>query len=191
MLVSGVVHGKWALASRKKVPESACFDLKYQRAYHSDSSRVVAYYLDDFSKIIKRCSITFDHKIMSAPEMKKLNPRAAYQYYLPYVMGGLLFGLSWPSYPYVRLEFLAWIWMVPMLLALKSVKSFWRFLLNIYLAMFIFSIVGMSWLITSTILGTILLFFVSAFIHTVPFVAFFFVRQTLGWRVTLWSAPVV
>jgi apolipoprotein N-acyltransferase len=122
---------------------------------------------------------------------KRLNSRAANQYYLPYIMSGLLFGLSWPSYPYVRLEFLAWIWMVPILLALKPVKSFWRFLLNTYLAMFIFSIVGMSWLITSTTLGTIFLFFVSAFIHTVPFVAFFLVRQTLGWRVTLWSAPVV
>jgi apolipoprotein N-acyltransferase len=81
--------------------------------------------------------------------------------------------------------------MVPMLLALKPVRSFWRFLLDVYLAMFVFSVVGMSWLITSATLGTIILFFVSAFIHTVPFVAFFFVRRALGWRVALWSAPIV
>jgi apolipoprotein N-acyltransferase len=123
--------------------------------------------------------------------VKELIPRRVFQGLAPYVMSGLLFALSWPNYPYVRLEILAWVWMVPMLLALKSVKSFWRFLLNIYLAMFIFSVLGMSWLITSTTLGAILLFFVSAFIQTVPFVAFFFMRQTLGWRVALWSAPVV
>jgi apolipoprotein N-acyltransferase len=108
-----------------------------------------------------------------------------------FLVSGLLLGLSWPSYPYVRLEVFAWVWMVPMLLALKSVKSFWRFLLNVLLALFVFSVFGMFWLITSSTMGTLLLFFVGTFVYAVPFVAFFFLRQTLGWRRALWLLPVV
>ena len=123
--------------------------------------------------------------------MKELFPRPVIQDRLPYLASGLLFGLSWPSYPYIHLEVFAWVWMAPALLALKQVKSFWKFLLNVYLAALIISVFGMSWLITSTVLGTILLFFVGALVFTVPFVGFYFVRKALGWRAALWSAPVV
>src|SRR5437588_3628149 len=123
--------------------------------------------------------------------VKRINLSALFQSYRPYLLSGLLLGISWPSYPYVRLEVLAWVWMAPMLLALKEVKSLWRFLLNVCLAAFSFSVFGMSWLITSTVLGTVLLFFVGGLVVTVPFVAFYFIRRALGWRAALWSAPVV
>jgi apolipoprotein N-acyltransferase len=123
--------------------------------------------------------------------MKPLLPRPASRTYLPVILSGLLLGLSYPSYPYVRLEVLAWVWMVPLLLSLKEVQSLPRFLGRVYLAMLVTSIIGMSWLMMSTVLGTLLLFFVGAGIFSVPFVAFYFVRRTLGWRAALCSAPVV
>src|SRR5437016_3612513 len=123
--------------------------------------------------------------------MKKRDLRAAAQGLGPYVMSGLLFALSWPNYPYVRLEIFAWVWMVPLLLALRSVTSFLRFLRNVYFTMLLGWVFGMSWLITSTTLGTLLGFFVAATVFTAPLAGFYLVRRSLGWRAALWSAPVV
>lgn len=123
--------------------------------------------------------------------MKKPNTKAVAQGLAPYAMSGLLFALSWPNYPYVRLEILAWVWMVPMLLALRSVTSFPRFLRNVYFTMFLGWVLGMSWLITSTPLGTVLGFLVAGAVFTVPLLGFYLVRRSLGWQAALWSAPAV
>jgi|GEM_PF-153521 len=123
--------------------------------------------------------------------MERLNYRAISQRHLPYLVSGLLYGLSWPSYPYVWLELLAWVWMVPLLLALKSVKSFPQFLVNVYLATLIVSAVGMSWLIASSLLGVILLFFVGAIVFTVPFIPFYFLWKATSWRLALYSSPII
>jgi apolipoprotein N-acyltransferase len=109
----------------------------------------------------------------------------------PYLTSALLLGLSYPSYPYIRLEFLAWCWMVPMLVALERIDSFLQFLRNVYLTMLVVFVFGMSWLLASHVLGTILVGLLGAAVFTVPFAAFFFVRRSFGWRVALWSAPVV
>jgi len=111
--------------------------------------------------------------------------------YLPYLLSGLLLGLSYPSYPYVRLEVLAWVWMVPLLLALREVRSFWGVLGRIYLTTLVVCVLPESPLLTSHAWGTILLFFVSAVVLTVPFISFYLIRNALGWRVALLSAPVV
>src|SRR4051812_42666222 len=123
--------------------------------------------------------------------MKRLSPRISPRTYLPCVLSGLLFGLSYPSYPYVRLEVLAWVWMVPLLLSLKDVQSLPRLLGRAYLAAFVTCVFGMHWLITSTVLGTLLLFFVGAAVFTVPFAVFYFLRRSFGWRAALWTAPLV
>lgn len=107
------------------------------------------------------------------------------------MLSGLLLGLSYPSYPYVRLEALAWVWMVPMMLALKSVESFPKFLLNVYLTSFVVCTVGMFWLLWSSPLGAVLLFIFAPIFFTVPFIGFFLIRRTFGWRYALWSAPVL
>jgi apolipoprotein N-acyltransferase len=123
--------------------------------------------------------------------MKALASRETAGAYLPCVLSGLLLGLSYPSYPYVRLEVLAWVWMAPLLLSLKEVRSLPRFLGRVYLAAFVVCAVGMSWLLTATALGTLLLFFVGALVFTVPFVGFYVVRRAFGWRAALWSAPIL
>src|SRR5260370_12574609 len=123
--------------------------------------------------------------------MKNVVTKIALADLRPYLLSGLLLGLSYPSYPYVHLEVLAWVWMAPMLLALKEVKSFWKFLRNVYVVTLVVSLFGMSWLIVSSTLGAVLLFFVCAAVFTVPFAGFYFIRQALGWRVALLSAPVL
>jgi len=123
--------------------------------------------------------------------MNKLNARAVSQGSLSYLLSGVLFGLSWPSYPYIHLEVLAWVWMVPLLLALKERRSFWSFLGRVYLATLVAWVFGECWLLVSHAWGTVLLFFVSAAVFTVPFIGFYCIRHALGWRWALWSAPVV
>lgn len=123
--------------------------------------------------------------------MKRLNLRLSPQTFLPCVLSGLLFGLSYPSYPYVRLEILAWVWMAPLLLSLKEVRALAPFLLRVYLAAFVVCVMGMAWLIMSTATGALLLFFFGALVFTAPFACFFFIRRAFGWRAALWSAPLV
>jgi len=123
--------------------------------------------------------------------MKKPLSHSINQRCLPYLLSALLLGLSYPSYPYIRLEALAWIWMLPMLLALKSVESFPKFLRNVYLTLLCVAVIGMSWLALSTFLGALLLFAIFPIILSVPLVIFYFVRQSFGWRVALLSLPPV
>lgn len=123
--------------------------------------------------------------------MKAPAPRPTARAYLPCVLSGLLLGVSYPSYPYVRLEALAWVWMVPLLLSLREVRSLPRFLGRVYLASFVACVTGMSWLLTATTPGALLLFFVGALVFTAPFVGFYFVRRAFGWSAALWSAPFV
>lgn len=123
--------------------------------------------------------------------MNYLPAGSGFKRHSPYVLSGLLLGLSYPSYPYVRLEVLAWVWMVPLLLSLREMNSLPRFLGRVYLASFVVCVTGMSWLSSATVLGALLLFFVSALVFTAPFVGFYIVRIAFGWRTALWSAPAV
>ncbi|HJQ26023.1 MAG TPA: apolipoprotein N-acyltransferase [Blastocatellia bacterium] len=109
----------------------------------------------------------------------------------PYLLSALLLGLSYPSYPYVRLELFAWVWMVPMLLALKPVTSFCKFVRNVYLTMLMVFVCGMSWLVMANVLGGVLLFFIGSLVFTVPFIFFYLIRRALGWRIALWTAPLL
>jgi apolipoprotein N-acyltransferase len=123
--------------------------------------------------------------------MKQFNLRSTFEGYAPSLLSGLLLGLSYPSYPYVHLEFLAWVWMVPLLLSLKQVQSLPRFLCRVYLSTLVTCVVGMHWLTASTVKGSLILFFLGALVFSIPFVGFFFMRRVFGWRAALCSAPVL
>jgi apolipoprotein N-acyltransferase len=123
--------------------------------------------------------------------MTELTTRSRFAPFVPCILSGLLFGLSGPSYPYVRTEFLAWVWMVPLLFSLKHVHSFPRFLGRVFLTTSIMCLFGMHWLAAATIKGTLFLILLGSAVFTVPFIAFFFVRRVLGMRTALWSAPFI
>lgn len=78
-----------------------------------------------------------------------------------------------------------------MLLALKRVESFLKFFLNAFITMFIGSSFIMLWFLLANVKGVILFFFAVGFIMTAPFVGFYFIRRTLGWRAALWSMPFI
>jgi len=107
------------------------------------------------------------------------------------LLSGALFGLSWPNYPYVRTEFLAWAWMVPLFVALKSVKEFRPFIKQVLVATLLTSALGMAWLAMASVKGAFFAFLLGSVVFGAPFAAFFFVRRGLGWRAALWSSPVL
>lgn len=109
----------------------------------------------------------------------------------PCLLSALLFALAHPSFPHLHLEFLEWVWMVPLLLALRDARGWGGVLWRVTPTVFLGWALVMSWLLWATIAGSVLLFFVGAFVYTMPLVAFHFLHQRLGWRVALWSLPLV
>ncbi|MBI4746945.1 MAG: apolipoprotein N-acyltransferase [Acidobacteria bacterium] len=123
--------------------------------------------------------------------MTHLNPQSPGLQLRPYLLSALLFALSYPSFPWVRLEILAWIWMVPMLLALRSVESFWRFTLLAGITMMSGWACAMSWLAWGSTAGAMAIVFLVSVVTTVPFAAFFVIQKVLGRRWALLTLPVV
>src|SRR5918911_1360929 len=111
--------------------------------------------------------------------------------YAPYLLSALLWALASPSYPFVRLEFLAWVWMVPMLLALRSVESLTGVLWRVYLTLLFSFAFIMSWVAVASPTGFVIATVISAAVFTVPFLGLHFVRRSFGWRAALLSLPVL
>ena len=109
----------------------------------------------------------------------------------PYLLSALLFALSYPSFPWVRLEVLAWFWMVPMLLALRSVESFWRCLLSAGVTMTVGWSLAQSWLLWGSATGAMVIVVLVSVVTTVPFAVFFVIQKALGRRWALLTLPVV
>ncbi len=109
----------------------------------------------------------------------------------PFVLSGLLLGLSVPSFSFLPLGFLAWAWLVPLLFELKKTDHFLPFLARVLVSVGIgFSIITL-WVVNASLLG----FFASAamgiFVWTVPLVLFYFVRRFWNRTVALVSLPFV
>jgi apolipoprotein N-acyltransferase len=123
--------------------------------------------------------------------MKKRTYKPSIERSAPYLASALLLGLSYPSFPYIHLELFVWFWMVPMMLALKPITSFPKFLCRVYLTMLVVFAFGMLWLLASHVLGTVLVGLIGAAVFAFPFMIFYFIRRNIGWRWALWSAPAV
>lgn len=109
---------------------------------------------------------------------------------LPSLLSGMLLGLSFPTYPFIRLEPLAWIALVPLLLSIKNEQSFKAFYKQIYLAMLAFVVVAVWWISLSSLFG-VPAYFAQAFFQTVPFVLFYFINKRIGWKPALFSFPFI
>ncbi|HMW02158.1 MAG TPA: hypothetical protein PKE58_18610, partial [Acidobacteriota bacterium] len=109
----------------------------------------------------------------------------------PYLLSALLFALSYPSFPWIRLEVLAWVWMVPMLRALRSVESFWRFILLAGVTMLSGWTIAMSWLAWGNAVGAMAIVVLVSVVTTVPFAVFYVIQKALGRRWALLTLPVV
>ncbi len=105
------------------------------------------------------------------------------------LFSGLLLGVSFPTYPFIRLEPIAWIALVPLLLTLRNEHSFWSFFAHVYSTMAVFCLISLWWVSLATLLGGLLTVFVQAFFSTIPLLLFFVVKNSRGYRFALFSLP--
>lgn len=111
--------------------------------------------------------------------------------YPPAVLTGLLLGISFPTYPSLRLELLFWIAFVPLLLELRRQPGFRQVFLHAYTAMLMFCAVSLWWIGLATMGGGLLTVLAHAFFMCVPFMAFHLLRTLKSWRFALYCLPFV
>lgn len=104
-------------------------------------------------------------------------------------LSGMLLGISFPSYPFIRLEILAWIGLVPLLLSLMRDEPFGKAYRKVWLSMLVFSSLSLWWVSLATLPGGILTVIAESFFLTVPFLPFFLVKRRAGYRYALYSLP--
>ena len=108
---------------------------------------------------------------------------------VPFLVSGILLGISFPTYPFVRLEILAWIALVPLLLASRREGAFAGYAARVYLTMLVFGSISVWWISLATLAGGILAILVNSFFMTVPLLVFFVLRRRRGYRFALYSLP--
>ncbi|NTW70233.1 MAG: apolipoprotein N-acyltransferase [Chlorobiaceae bacterium] len=109
--------------------------------------------------------------------------------FLPSIWSGTLLGLSFPTYPYIHFELLAWVAFVPLLLSFQRDERFGEFFRRVYLAMLLFCTISLWWVSFATLPGGVLTIIAQAFFLTVPLLGFFLVKRMAGFRYALFSLP--
>ncbi len=115
------------------------------------------------------------------------NPR---EYGLP-VLSGVLLGISFPTYPFIRLELFAWIALVPLLVYLRRDVSFRTFFSRVYLTMLLFCGISLWWISLATLPGGLLTIFAQALFSTVPLLCFYVLKKFRGYSFALFSLPMI
>jgi apolipoprotein N-acyltransferase len=111
--------------------------------------------------------------------------------YVPSLLSGILLGVSFPTYPFVHLEMLAWVALAPFLISCQRLEKPWEFFRRAYLCLLIFCAITLWWVSLATFEGGVLTVFAQAFFLTVPLFAFYLVRRQAGFRFALFSLPVL
>ena len=109
--------------------------------------------------------------------------------YAASLLSGVLLGLSFPSYPFIRLEVFAWVALVPLLISLRSVENAGELFRRVYPAMLVFCLISLWWVCLATFPGGVLTIIAQAFFLTVPLLAFYKVKKMAGYRFALFSLP--
>ncbi len=115
--------------------------------------------------------------------------RLIHSRYAASILSGVLLGVSFPSYPFIRLELLAWVALVPLLLSLQTVEKVGELLRRLFVAMLLFCLISLWWVTLATLPGGLLTMLVAACFMTVPLIAFFLVKKWAGYRFALFSLP--
>jgi apolipoprotein N-acyltransferase len=111
-------------------------------------------------------------------------------FFMP-LLSGLLLGISFPSWPSVHLEPLAWIALVPLLLSLEHEERFGPFFRKSWMAMLLFCFITLWWVSLATLVGGILTVFAQSLFSTVPLLAFYYFRKKVGFRFALLALPFI
>jgi apolipoprotein N-acyltransferase len=112
-----------------------------------------------------------------------------YSRYVPSLLSGAFLGFSFPTYPFIRLDVVAWIALVPLLISLRSVEKIGELFRRVYMSMLLFCLISLWWVSLATLPGGVLTIFAQAFFLTVPFFAFYTVKKMAGYRYALFSLP--
>ena len=121
--------------------------------------------------------------------ISRIKDQLIHSRYAASVLSGVLLGVSFPSYPFIRLELLAWIALVPLLLSLQTVEKAGELFRRVYLSMLLYCVITLWWVTLATLPGGILTIFAEAFFLTLPFLAFYAVKKMAGYRFALFSLP--
>ncbi len=109
--------------------------------------------------------------------------------YAASVLSGTLLGISFPSYPFIRFELLAWVALVPLLISLRSVEKLGEYFRRVYLAMLIFCLISLWWVSLATLPGGVMTIIAQAFFLTLPLIGFYVVKKMAGYSFALFSLP--
>ena len=107
------------------------------------------------------------------------------------VASGCIGGLSYAVFESVRLEILAWVWMVPMLLTSSRIASFRTFFAHTYATMLVLFATGTWWVAYASVAGAIGTFLLGALVFTMPLIAVYPLRRMAGWRTSMMALPFV
>ncbi len=109
-------------------------------------------------------------------------------YGLP-VLSGVLLGISFPTYPFIRLDPIAWVALVPLLISFRDDLSFRRHFGRVYSTTLIFCSITLWWVSFATLPGGLLTIIAQAFFSTVPLLLFLALKRLRGYRFSLFSLP--
>jgi len=105
------------------------------------------------------------------------------------ILSGVLLGVSFPSYPFTRLEVLAWVALVPLLLSLRTVDRVGVLFRRVYITMLFFCLISLWWVSLATLPGGALTIVAQALFLTVPLLAFYVIKKMAGFHFALFSLP--
>ncbi|MEI8186669.1 MAG: apolipoprotein N-acyltransferase [Chlorobiaceae bacterium] len=109
--------------------------------------------------------------------------------YASSVLSGVLLGVSFPSYPFIRLEVLAWVALVPLLISLRDVERVGELFRRVYLTMLIFCLITLWWVSLATLPGGVLTIVAQAFFLTIPLFGFYAIKKMAGFHFALFALP--
>ncbi len=130
-----------------------------------------------------------NHFVVLMSQLFRTISKLSHSRYLPSLLSGALLGLSFPSYPFIRLEIVAWVALVPLLISLQNVEKPGELFRRVYLSMLLFCLISLWWVSLATFPGGVLTIIAQAFFLTVPLFAFFALKKMAGYRFALFSLP--
>jgi apolipoprotein N-acyltransferase len=111
-------------------------------------------------------------------------------FFLP-LLSGLLLGVSFPTWPSLHLEPLAWFALLPLLLSLEHEERFGSFFRKSWAAMLLFSLITLWWVCLATFVGGVLTVLLQSLFSTVPLMVFYHFKKRSGVRFALLALPFV
>ena len=128
----------------------------------------------------------FDHQMTS---FSRTITQLGHSRYSASVLSGVLLGVSFPSYPFIRLELLAWFAFVPLLLSLRTVERAGELFRRLYITMLLFCLISLWWVTLATLPGGVLTIVAQALFLTVPLFVFYLIKKMAGFHFALFSLP--